>query len=236
MKITVINGSMRHGSTWNCAHEIIEEMQKLEQLEVTEFFLPKDMPQFCSGCFSCIYNGEDTCPHQVFIKPIADALLASDLIILASPVYGFDVSGQMKALIDHLCYLWMSHRPDPSMFHKIGLTITTTAGAGLGHTTKTMKNSLNFWGVKKVYAFKFPVSAMKWSDVSPKNKAKIEKMTGRLAFQISKSIRRVQRLPNPLFRSVFFWMMSGMQKKNNWNKTDRNHWEKQGWLTGCRPF
>ncbi len=236
MKITVINGNMRYGSTWHCTHEIIEELQKQVQTDVTEFSLPKDMPHFCNGCFSCIYNGEDTCPHNACIKPLVNAMIASDLIILASPVYGFDVSGQMKALIDHLCYMWMSHRPNPEMFQKVGLTVTTSAGAGLRHTTKTMKNSLVFWGIKKVYTFKFPVSAMQWSDVSEHNKAKIKRDARRLAVQISRSVRNSRKSFNPLFRSIFFRMMSGMQKKNDWNKTDRDHWENRGWLTGSRPF
>lgn len=236
MKIAVINGNMRHGSTWNCVREIISELQKLDQTDVAEFFLPKDLPHFCNGCFSCIYNGESTCPHRSFVEPIVHALNESDLIILASPVYGFDVSGQMKSLIDHLCYMWISHRPEPKMFDKVALAVTTSAGAGLNHTLKTLKNSLTFWGIKKVYTFKFPVSAMKWSDVTDKKRTKIAKEARKLAAKITKSANNIQRSPDPLFRNIFFKMMAGMQKKNNWNKTDRDHWEKLGWLDGSKPF
>jgi multimeric flavodoxin WrbA len=109
-------------------------------------------------------------PARLVQKPIVDAVTQSDLVILTSPVYGFDVSGQMKALIDHLCFMWMSHRPNPMMFNKIGLTVATTAGAGLGHTAKTMKNSLTYWGVKKVFSYNNRVSAMKWGDVSEKSR------------------------------------------------------------------
>lgn len=149
MKIAVVNGNMRHGSTWHCMDAIRDELAKFDDTEVKEYFLPKDLPHFCTGCFSCLSNGEDTCPHAAYTKPITEAMIESDLIILTSPVYGFDVSGQMKTFIDHLCFMWMSHRPNPQMFNKIGLTVSTTAGAGLGHTTKTMRNSLIYWGVKK---------------------------------------------------------------------------------------
>ena len=225
MKITVINGTMRHGSTWHCMDAIRQELAKFEQTEVTEFFLPKDMPHFCNGCYSCFYNGEETCPHSAYVKPIVEAMEQADLVVLTSPVYGFDVSGQMKALIDHLCYMWMSHRPNPKMFNKIGLTLTTTAGAGLGHTTKTLKNSLTYWGVKRTYSYKIPVSAMKWSEVSQKNQAKIKEDSQILAKRIYKSVNNASRLSNPLFRSFFFKLMSTMQKKNDWNKTDRSHWK-----------
>lgn len=236
MKLTVINGSMRRGSTWHCMDAIRKALTKYGEADITEFFLPKDMPHFCTGCFSCFYNGEATCPHALYIKPIVDAISESELVILTTPVYGFDVSGQMKAFIDHLCFMWMSHRPNPKMFNKIGLTVVTTAGAGLGHTTKTLKNSLTFWGFKKVFSYKSSVSAMKWSDVSKKKQVKINKEAEILAAKIAKSVKNASKLPNPLFRSIFFKIMAGMQKKNDWNESDRNHWEKHGWLTGKRPF
>jgi multimeric flavodoxin WrbA len=235
MKVTVLNGSMRHGSTWHCMDLIRQEIEKYETVEMKEFFFPRDMPHFCTGCFSCISNGEDTCPHASYMNPIVDAILEADLVILTSPVYGMDVSGQMKSLLDHLCFMWMSHRPHPKMFHKVGLTISTTAGAGLGHTTKTMKNSLVFWGVKKVFSFRFPVSAMKWRDVSHKKREKIDRETKALGSKLVKAVQNNRTFPKPLFRSFFFKMMVGMQKKNDWNPTDRKHWESQGWLTGSKP-
>jgi multimeric flavodoxin WrbA len=216
--------------------KIRQELSKYDEIETTEFYLPKDMPHFCNGCFSCFMNGEDKCPHTDCITPIVKAITEADLVILTSPVYGLDVSGQMKALIDHLCWMWFSHRPNPHMFNTIGLTVTTTAGAGLRHTTKTLKNSLTFWGVKKSFSFKGRVSAMKWSDVSEKTLAKVDKETKALAKKIARAVKNVKRLPNPLFRSLMFKALSGMQKKNDWNLTDRNHWEAQGWLSGTKPF
>ncbi|MEL7609417.1 MAG: hypothetical protein AAGU74_07905 [Bacillota bacterium] len=57
-----------------------------------------------------------------------------------------------------------------------------------------------------------------------------------MAGRIYKAVRNAPRLPNPLFRSFLLKMMAGMQKKNDWNKTDRDHWETQGWLAHSRPF
>jgi multimeric flavodoxin WrbA len=236
MKLVVIHGNTRHGSTWNCAEIFKNELCKLTNAEVTEFFLPRDMPHFCNGCFSCFMNGELTCPHAEKVTPILTAMLEADGIVLTSPVYAMDVSGQMKALLDHLCFMWMSHRPNPEMFHKIGITITTTAGAGLGHTAKTLQNSLKFWGVKKIFTVKYPVAAMKWDEISDKKKAQIQKDASVMAKKITKAVRNQEKLPNPLFRSIFFKMMVGMMKKNTWNPTDRQHWESQGWLSGTNPF
>jgi multimeric flavodoxin WrbA len=236
MKITVISGNTRHGSTWHCMDLFCRELSKYEELQVREFVLPRDMPHLCAGCFSCFYKGERACPHSEAISPIIEALEEADLIMITSPVYAGDVTGALKALLDHLSFMWLSHRPNPAMFHKVALTIATTAGAGLSHTTKTMKSSLSFWGVKKVYTFKKVVAAMKWEEVSAKNKARIEKRAARLAKKINKTVHNMDRVSYPFIKRLLFQVMKGMQKGNNWNPTDRGHWEKQGWLSGTKPY
>lgn len=236
MKIALIHGIGHQGSTWHYADLICQELDKLGSVEKTEFYLPRDMPHFCTGCYNCFYQGEESCPHRDSVKPIAEAMMDADLIVLTSPVYGMDVTGQMKALLDHLCYLWMSHRPDPAMFRKVGLIVSTTAGAGLGHTAKTMKNSMKFWGVKKIWISSANVAAMGWQDVSKDKKSKIEQEAEVAAHRIYKSVQNIERIPNPVFRSIFFRMMVGMEKKNDWNPKDRNHWEEKDWLSGKRPF
>ncbi len=236
MQVTVINGSGRHGSTWNCMELILSRLSRAHDIQRTEFQLPKDMEAFCRGCYSCFLKGEHTCPHASFVAPIAQAIVQADLVILVSPVYALDVTGHMKALLDHLCYLWLSHRPDPRMFHKLGLAVATTAGAGLGHTAKTMKNSLRFWGVQRIYLFKKAVSAMSWNEVSDQKKKKIEKDADKLARKISRDYKRSNRLRNPIFRSILSTAMAGMIKKHDWNVRDRDHWKSNGWLDGKKPF
>lgn len=236
MKITVVNGNTRHGSTWNCMDLFRRELSKYEEVQVTDIILPRDMPAMCVGCFSCICKGEHTCPHYSQTKPIIDALTQADLIIMTSPVYACDVSGGLKALLDHLCFMWMSHRPNSAMFHKVALTITTSAGAGLSHTTKTMKNSLTFWGLRKVYTFKKGVAAMKWEEVSEKNKAGIQKRVTKMSKKIYHSLHKIDKVPYPLFQRFLFHIMKSMQKGNTWNLTDKNHWDSQGWLSGVKPY
>lgn len=236
MKIVVINGNARHGSTWHCKELLTETISKLTESQIAEFSLPKDMPHFCNGCFSCFFNGEETCPHASAVQPIVAVLEAADLVIMTSPVYGLDVSGQLKSLLDHLCFMWLSHRPNPKLFNTVGISLTTTAGAGLSHTTKTMQNSFKFWGLKKTYAVKFPVAASKWDEVSQKNRLKIEKKLERLAKKAVNAVEGIERKPSPAFRSMMFAIMKSMMKKNKWNPTDRIHWEAQGWLDGKKPF
>lgn len=236
MKIAVINGNQRHGSTRHLTNAIISELKKYEEVEVLEFFLPKDMPYFCAGCFTCFFKGEENCPHYSAVKPIAKALLDSELIVLTSPVYALDVSGQMKALLDHLCYMWLSHRPEPRMFDKVGLVVSTTAGAGLRHASKTLSNSLEYWGVKKIFKFKFQVASMSWEGVCEEKKHKIELSAVKAAAQIANAVKNAKSLRKPLFRTIMFTLVKRFMKKGDWNPLDIEYWKAKGWLDGKKPF
>jgi multimeric flavodoxin WrbA len=78
MKITVIHGSPRKGNTYRAARIFLQALSKRGDVEVTEFFLPKDLPEFCRGCCSCVTRGEETCPHRQYTKPILDSMIQAD--------------------------------------------------------------------------------------------------------------------------------------------------------------
>lgn len=233
MEAVVVYGTMHKGSTYNCVKLLLSY---IKNINITEYFLPKDMPHFCSSCFSCFMNGEDTCPHYKEMNPIAQALEKADLIILASPVYVCSVSGQMKAFLDHLGYRWMPHRPHPEMFHKTGLVISTAAGAGTKAANKVMKKSLVYWGVNKVYSYGVNVSAMAWEDVNTKKKKQIEKKLKKLSDKINKAVKDSKKRPPNHFTRMLFNLMKMMQKNNTWNLKDHDYWKDNGWLDGKKPW
>ena len=107
MKITIINGQNHKGSTRMIARELAEKLGG----EISEFFLPRDFDEPCLGCYSCFKADMTHCPHYEKLRAITEAMDASDLIILASPVYVFHASGQMMSLLDHYGTRWMVHRP-----------------------------------------------------------------------------------------------------------------------------
>ena len=97
MKITIIHGQNHQGSTYHLAHMIADRTGG----EITEFFLPKDFEGICVGCTTCILRDEHKCPHYDRLEPVTKALYEADVIILASPVYVYHCTGQMKMLLDH---------------------------------------------------------------------------------------------------------------------------------------
>ncbi len=233
MKVAAVYGNARNGSTRHTVQLILDGIQKRTALDLQEVVLPRDLNHFCVGCFNCFLKGEQSCPHADATLPIVKTLTEADLIILSSPVYGLDVSGPMKTLIDHLCFMWLSHRPNPVMFEKLGVTVTTTAGAGTKHATKTLHNSLKFWGIKRIYSYRKAVSATKWSEVAPNKQAEMAREADVLADKIIKTAVKIKKIKPPFFRSMMLFVMKGMMRKNTWNPLDKAHWVKQGWISAA---
>lgn len=232
MKISVIYGVEHKGSTYNIAQLFLNELKPVTN-EVTEFFLPRDMPEFCIGCNTCFLKGEEYCPHYSIVKPIADSIENSDLVIFVSPVYVYHTTGQMKTLLDHFGYQWMVHRPNKKMFSKIGLVISTAAGAGMKSTNKDITDSLTFWGVGKIYTYGKAVAAVNWQGVSEDKKSKITSEVKRISSKIAKKYNKVK--PN-LKVKMFFYAMRFAHKHFNISDVDSEYWNHQGWLNKARPW
>ena len=228
MKITIINGTNHKGSTYNIAHMLIDKIGG----DVKEFFLPRDFNDFCLGCTQCFTKDNKLCPHYEKLKPLTDALIEADLIILESPVYVYHASGAMKSFLDHYGYMWMVHRPEESMFHKQAVAISTAAGAGMKSTNKDMADSLFFWGVPKTYKIGYAVRATNYEMISPKLKHKIDVKTTKIAKKIIKNNGKVK----PGFKTKGFFSIMRMLQKDGWNTADVEYWKEKGWDKKKRPW
>nr|WP_312576179.1 NAD(P)H-dependent oxidoreductase [Sedimentibacter sp.] len=232
MKVAVIYGTEHKGSTYNITQLFLKDLA-IENKDVKEFFLPKDMPHFCIGCGNCFTKSEKFCPHYEEVNKISEAILNSDLLIFSSPVYVYHTTGQMKTLLDHFGYQWIVHRPDKKMFNKMALVISTAAGAGMKSTNKDIGDSLSFWGVARIFKYGKGVAAINWEGVSEKNKQTIEKDLGKIAAKISNTYTHVT--PS-IGVKIKFYIMRFVQKKIGFSEVDVKYWKDQGWLEKVRPW
>lgn len=228
MKTVIIHGQSHEGSTCHLARILANKLEG----EIIEFFLPRDFNKFCTGCGNCFLRNENLCPHHLELQPIIKAVDNADVIILASPVYVYHVTGSMKALLDHFAYRWMVHRPSANMFTKQVVCLSTAAGAGTRSTNKDLADSAFFWGCGKIYKLGVNVREVKWSGVSKKIKSKIEIKTSNMANKIK---RNYQHIKPTIKTRTFFYIMRLIQKKG-WNEADRDYWVKNGWVKNKRPW
>lgn len=229
MKIAVIYGTQRRESTYHLAHLLLDALGR--EHEVSEFFLPKDMPNYCRGCFAC-FTDESNCPDYAFTRPALRAMEQADLLVLTTPGYVCHASGQMKTFLDHFAYQWMVHRPNAAMFSKQAVILATAAGAGTRSAMKDIKDSTDFWGVGKTYCLGQNVAAAGWQGVSPRIKERMERRANVLAHRIR---RRKKDKPCVKVR-VLYYAMRLMHKKMGFNPADVAYWKDKGWLDQDRPW
>lgn len=232
IKIAVIHGQSHKGSTYNIAKQLIHKISATGT-EIDEYFMPTDTPDYCIGCYTCFDENEQACPHADKVQVIAKSIEAADLLIFTSPTYCYGMTGQMKTLLDHFGYMWLSHRPRPAMFNKLGIVISTASGAGASKVTKTLAQQMFWLGISNVFRYHKNVNAASWETVPDKIKQAIDQETSAIAQKIKSKIGHA----SPSLKLKFMFMiMRMMQKKNDWNMTDHNYWQDQGWLANKRPW
>lgn len=236
MKITVINGTEKHGVTYRLK-EIF--LQNFQGADVVEFYLPKDCPSFCIGCTNCFMKGENNCKDFDYTHKIEKSLIESDLIVMTSPAYVMHATGAMKSLLDHLGYRWMPHRPAPEMFGKRAVIITQCLGAGAKSTSKDIKHSLSWWGISKIGMFRDSLmSDIIWDKLSENKRKKLTKKINKLAVRFSK-INYVKPAHTTLMTKIKFKFCRLIQKKVRKNGVaglDNEYWHNNGWLGKSRPW
>jgi len=242
MEIVIVYGNQRKGSTYNCVKLFKEALteqaskHKMDSVNFTEYTMPNDLSNFCLGCFNCFLKGEEACPHRREVEPIEKSLRTADGIIISSPVYGLEVSGALKALFDHLCYIWMPHRPRKEMFSKVGMVISTTVGGGTGSCNKTMSRNLRYWGVNRAYKYGASVMAVSWNEVKDNKKKGIKKSLEKKARVFIKALKKRGKLRTSIFTRVFFILMRGLISSYDDGNKDKAYWKENGWLDKKKPF
>lgn len=123
-KIVILVGSVRkNGNTDTLARAFYEGAKQNNEVEIVSVADYKVNP--CAGCNSCFQRKDNTCFQQDDMAKIYDKLLRTDMVVIASPVYFYGVSAQLKAVIDRL------HTPLRNEFHIKKLALLLVAAAEL---------------------------------------------------------------------------------------------------------
>ena len=101
MKIIILQGSPNaKGSTALLAESFAKGAEEAGH-QVTVIPTAEVDVTPCTGCVACGYEGP--CVLSDAIDEIREAILSSDMLVFASPVYYFGMSAQLKAVIDRFC-------------------------------------------------------------------------------------------------------------------------------------
>ena len=109
MKILIISGSPRKGgNTELLAEAFAKGASKHHQVEIVSVRDYKVNP--CLGCNAC-FKTNGICAQKDDMSPIYEKMNQADMLVIASPVYFYGISAQLKAVIDRF------HNPIRDTFH-----------------------------------------------------------------------------------------------------------------------
>ena len=136
-KVIVISTSLRPYSNSNALAEKFAEGARAAGHDVELISLRGKQIKFCIGCLACQKTG--ACVFKDDVPAIMESVLNADVICWATPIYYYEMSGQMKTLIDRMNAMY----PKDYRFRHIYLL--TTATEDEEQTPKRAESGLQGW-------------------------------------------------------------------------------------------
>lgn len=234
MNITILNSSGRvHGNTERLLKALEDHLamvakQRQIDLEIKYIALAAQDIKICRGCRSCFDKG--SCPLKDDAAAITESILASDALILSSPVAMEDVNGIMKNWIDRMAFC--AHRP---VFYGKCATVISTSGAGSSnHTLNTMKNALTAWGFQVLCAHKFKMGAYMESE---KIEESFAEPLSIIAANLINAVEKSTAQKPTLFSLISFKIQQKYYSScDRAGAIDRDYWAQKGWLSSSANY
>lgn len=180
MKIIIINGSNRkNGTTGLILNEMALHLKKFSDVDVQIFHVADFKLEYCTGCCACYRTGK--CIFQDDIENLSSDIENADGIILGSPNYASNVSGQMKVIIDRGHFVI-----EQLLYGKYAVSVATYENYGGKDTAKVLNKLLLYSGaqISSTVLYKNPFSS------NPFGNAGFKKLIQKKADRLYKDISR----------------------------------------------
>ena len=129
MKVIAINGSPRKNGNTSILIQTVFEDLNAQGIETEEINVGIKAFRGCMGCMKCAENLDGHCIiKNDNLNDIIDKMREADGIILGSPVYCADLSGQMKVFLDRVSLV--SSVNGNIMTRKVGASVIAVRRAG----------------------------------------------------------------------------------------------------------
>ena len=136
-RVIVISTSLRHGSNSDLLADKFVEGALAAGHEVEKISLVGNNIQFCKGCLACQQLGR--CVIDDDVNAIMAKVLKADVVAWATPIYYYEMSGQMKTLIDRMNAMY------PLDYQFRDVYLLTTAAEAEEQTPKRAEAGLTGW-------------------------------------------------------------------------------------------
>ncbi len=197
MKILIINGSPRkNGATAGILWKMQEEVSRQKDTKAEMVHLADLNMGYCKGCGHCFQNG--SCIIKDDGEKLEKKIQEADGVILGSPTYASNVSGQMKVFVDRM-HLVM----EQGLWGKYGIVVTTGENYGNRDAANVLKRLIQYSGgiVCQSIVRNIPFSH------SMENDRKLQKQIDVASKRLYESISRRKQYPiQRLFHIIVFYV------------------------------
>lgn len=97
-RVLILSGSPRKGGNSDVLCDQFMKGAQEAGHHVEKIRLAEKRIDYCTGCYGC--QGGGKCVRQDDMEPLLESMIASDVIVLATPVYFYTLCAQMKTVID----------------------------------------------------------------------------------------------------------------------------------------
>ena len=104
-KVLILAGSPRKGGNSDLLCDEFARGAEEAGHKVEKIYVQEQKIGFCRACDVCMRNG-GACIQKDDMEDILCAFQQADVVVLATPVYFYGVSAQMKACIDRTYPIW----------------------------------------------------------------------------------------------------------------------------------
>ena len=105
-KVLILSGSPRNGGNSDILCDEFMKGAKEAGNEVEKIRVSAKKIAPCSACYYCSDHG-GKCVHNDDMAEILQKMTDADVLVLASPVYFYSISAQLKAVIDRTVARWL---------------------------------------------------------------------------------------------------------------------------------
>lgn len=227
-RVVALNGSPHEGfGNTSQMLAMLGDALAQEGFDLEEICLSQHHIEYCVGCGLCLDRG--ACWIRDDHKGLMNKLLEADAVILASPVYFRNVTGQMKTFLDRS--LGYGHRPRDTW--KPGLAVCVSAGWGETPVAQYLSQVLRVFGA-------FAVGQLTAIAVGPGGFLGREAVAARatdLAQYLARAVREGRRFP-ATDQDLDYWnFMGGLVRENReFMKADYEHWQKLGIMESFESY
>ena len=124
MNILILSGSPRKGGNIDLLVEsFVKGASPKHQVEVVSVHDYKVNP--CIGCNSCFAREDHKCCQKDDMQIVYEKMSKAEILVIASPVYFYGLSAQLKAVIDRF------HNPVRDTFHIHKMALLLVGAASL---------------------------------------------------------------------------------------------------------